>query len=154
MAESLYFEDIKVGDVFDGATTTLTEEKIIEFASDYDPQPMHTDKVWADQGPYGGLIASGFQTAALAFKLIWDTGILKDSNIIGAGMDKLRWYKPVKAGVPLTARAEVLALRESKSKPDRGLVTWGLSLVDDQGEPLVIYEDMAFLKKRTSTVAV
>ena len=76
---------------------------------------------------------------------------MTESNIIGAGMDKLRWYKPVKAEVPLRARAEVLGLRESKSKPDRGLVTWGFSLVDDQNELLVSYEDTAFLKKRAAS---
>jgi acyl dehydratase len=149
--ETRYFEDLKVGDAFESESVTLSEEKIMEFARDYDPQPMHLDKAWADTGPYGGLIASGFQSAALAFKLIWDTGLMTESNIIGAGMDKLRWYKPVKAGTPLSARVEVVALRESKSKPDRGLVTWGFSLVDEAGELLVSYEDTAFLKKRSAS---
>ena len=146
--ETKYFDDLRVGDAFESETVTLSEEKIVAFARDYDPQPMHLDKTWADAGPYGGLIASGFQTAALAFKLIWDTGLMSGSNIIGAGMDKVRWYKPVKAGTPLKARVEVLALRDSKSKPDRGLVTWGFSLIDGDGELLVSYEDIAFLKKR------
>ncbi|MGH6995279.1 MAG: MaoC/PaaZ C-terminal domain-containing protein, partial [Stellaceae bacterium] len=70
-----YFDDFKVGDKFTTATKTVTEDMIVGFANLYDPQPFHLDPVAAKHSIYGGLIASGFQTLAIGFRLIWDTGI-------------------------------------------------------------------------------
>lgn len=143
-----YFEELSPGDAFESDWSALEEDEIVAFAERYDPQPMHVDRDWARQGPHGGIIASGFQTVAETFRLIWDLGVLKDSNIIGAGLDEIRWYKPVKAGQRFRAKAEVLESRESRSKPDRGLVRWRFSLRDEAGDELLSYEDLSLMKKR------
>ncbi len=143
-----YFEDFSIGDVFESDWRALSEEEILNFAESYDPQPMHVDRAWAAQGPHGELIASGFQTTALAFRLFWDTGVMKGSNIIGIGLNEIRWYKPVKAGQRFRARGKIMGLRESRSKPDRGVVNLELSLIDEAGEMLLSYEDVSFVRKR------
>jgi acyl dehydratase len=143
-----YFEELSQGDAFESEWATLEEDEIVSFAERYDPQPMHVDRDWARQGPHGCLIASGFQTVAETFRLFWDLGVFKESNIIGIGLDEIRWYKPVKAGQPFRARAEVLEKRESKSKPDRGVVRWRFSLLDEAGEELLSYEDLSLMRKK------
>ena len=143
-----YFEEFSQGDVFESAWSTLEEAEIVAFAKRYDPQPMHIDRDWALAGPHGCIIASGFQTVAETFRLFWDLGVFKESNIIGIGLDEIRWYKPVRDGQRFRSRVEVLETRESKSKPDRGLVRIRLSLVDEAGEELLSYEDLSLVKKR------
>ena len=76
-----YFDDFAVGDKFVTAERALTEAMILDFAQDYDPQPFHTDPVAAKESIYGGIIASGFQTLALGFRLVWDTGVLAGSSM-------------------------------------------------------------------------
>ena len=143
-----YFEDFSPGDVFESDWSSLSEEEIVAFAERYDPQPMHVDRDWARQGPHGGIIASGFQTIGVTFRLFWDLGVFKGSNIIGIGLDEIRWTKPVKPDQRFRARVEVLETRESKSKPDRGLVRIRLALLDEAGEELLSYQDLSFTKKR------
>jgi acyl dehydratase len=146
---SLYFEDLKVGDVFLGGSIVLSEEQIISFARDYDPQPMHLDPKWAASGPHGCVIASGFQTAALAFRLFYDLGVLDESNIIGIGIDELRWHAPVKAGMRLRSKVTLMDKRESRSKPDRGIANWQFTLIDDEDTVLVSYTDMSIVRKKS-----
>jgi acyl dehydratase len=143
-----YYDELSVGDAFESDWSALEEDEIVAFAERYDPQPMHVDRDWARQGPHGAIIASGFQTVAETFRLFWDLGVLMDSNIIGAGLDEIRWYKPVKAGQRFRAKGEVLEMRESKSKPDRGLVRWRFSLIDEDGEELLSYEDLSLMRKK------
>jgi len=145
---SLYYEDLNPGDVFLSAPMVLSEGQIVSFARDYDPQPMHLDPEWASRGPHGCLIASGFQTAALAFRLFYDLGLLDESNIIGIGIDELRWHAPVKAGMRLRARVTLVDKRESKSKPDRGIAEWHFTLIDDEDRVLLSYTDKSLVRKR------
>lgn len=143
-----YFEDFSLGDVFESDWSSLSEEEIVAFAERYDPQPMHVDREWARQGPHGGIIASGFQTVGVTFRLFWDLGVFKGSNIIGIGLDEIRWHKPVKPDQRFRARVEVIDLRESKSKPDRGLVRIRLALLDEAGEEILSYQDLSLTRKR------
>ena len=143
-----YFEDFSPGDVFESDWSSLSEEEIVAFAERYDPQPMHVDREWARQGPHGGIIASGFQTIGVTFRLFWDLGVFKGSNIIGIGLDEIRWQKPVKPDQRFRARVEVLETRESKSKPDRGLVRIRLALLDEAGEEMLSYQDLSLTRKR------
>ncbi|WP_174823636.1 MaoC family dehydratase [Ruegeria arenilitoris] len=122
MISGKYFDDLSVGDVFDTGGITLTEGSIIDFALTYDPQPFHVNKVAATDSIFGGVVASGFQTIALTFRLFRDTGVLTGTNLGGHGMDEVRWLAPVLPGDTLRARITVELLTPSRSKPDRGTV--------------------------------
>ena len=118
----MYFDDFKAGDELASTGATITEAQIIDFALKFDPQPFHVDVTAASAGPFGGLIASGFHTLALSFRLFWQTGALNDGSIGSPGIDEVRWLRPVRPGDTLRVRAKVVETRPSRSKPDRGVV--------------------------------
>jgi acyl dehydratase len=103
-----YFEDLRVGDTESFGSYTVTREEIVEFASQYDPQPFHVDPDAAAESPFGGLVASGWHTSAMTMRLLVD-GYLDDAATRGAlGIDELRWLDPVQPGDTLTARTEIV----------------------------------------------
>ena len=117
-----YFEDFRAGDIIELGATTVSAEEIVAFARRYDPQPFHMDQGQAKQSIYGGLIASGWHTAALFMRLMVD-GLLNRSASMGSpGVDQLRWLKPVRPDDRLRAQLTVLETIPSRSKPDRGIV--------------------------------
>ncbi len=93
-----YFEDYKVGEIWQSRGYTFTESAIIDFALIYDPQPFHIDIGAAEKGPYTGLIASGFQTLAITFRLLWQERQFTASSMGSPGFEQLRWLKPVRPG--------------------------------------------------------
>ncbi len=119
--DALYFDDFKPGDRFESAGKTLSEAEILDFAWRYDPQPIHSDKVAAEASPYGGLIASGFQTLVTCFRLLWQTNLLDAASLGSPGIEELKWIKPVHPDDTLRTVIEVLETRPSSSKPDRGI---------------------------------
>lgn len=143
-----YVEDYEVGEAFVTRSHELTEDEVVSFAQSYDPQPIHTDKEYAETGPFGGLIASGFQTVALAFTLWVELGHLKDVSLGGPGMDEVRWLKPVYAGDRVTAHITILEARVSKSKPDRGLVVLGFELTNQKDEIVLTWRSLTMVKSR------
>lgn len=143
-----YFEDFTVGEKFTTRAITLSEGLILDFALMYDPQHMHTDKVKAEAGPFGGLIASGFQTLALSFRQFYDLGLVVQSNIIGPGMDEVRWTAPVHAGDTIHSEWEVLEARASESKPDRGIVRWRCMTFNQRHDKVMSYESVTILRRR------
>lgn len=143
-----YFDDFKVGDKFATATKIVTEDMIVGFAKLYDPQPFHLDPVAAKHSIYGGLIASGFQTLAIGFRLIWDTGILAAGSMGSPGFDELRWLKPVRPGDTLRVEMEVVESRPSQSKPDRGIMRGAYRYLNQNGEAVLTYTAMHLLRRR------
>lgn len=133
----MYFEDFKAGDEFTSPGITLTETQIIDFALRFDPQPFHVDVTAAAAGPFGGLIASGFHTAALSFRLFWQTGVLGEASLGSPGIDELRWLRPVRPGDTLHVKATVLEARRSTSKPDRGIVRIAYATWNQHGEQVL-----------------
>jgi len=120
---TLYLEDFKVGDTHEfPGRYTFTREAIIAFAREYDPQPFHVDEDSAARSIYGGLIASGWQTASVTFRLAVDGLIGRAASLGSPGVDELRWLEPVRPGDTVKVRAELLEVRNSQSKPDRGIV--------------------------------
>lgn len=118
----LYLEDLHVGDRFGSDSLEVTEEETIAFARDFDPQPFHLDPRAAEQSVFKELVASGWHTAAMSMKL-FVTGKLKlAGGSVGLGVDELRWPRPVKPGDTLRLETEILDVRPSKSKPDRGII--------------------------------
>jgi acyl dehydratase len=145
--DGLYFEDFPQGRVFDTPGITLTEAAIIDFASRYDPQPFHLDREAAAQSMFEGLVASGFHTLCLSFRLFTQLNLLPN-NLGGPGLDGVRWLKPVRPGDTIRCRVTVAEARPSSSKPDRGIITWGFETLNQDGAVVMTALSMSFLKRR------
>jgi acyl dehydratase len=123
MSDYAYFEDFVVGLKRETAPVTVSAEEIIDFARQFDPQPMHIDPE-AAKAITGGLIASGWHTASLTMRMLITGGHYNPApGTLGLGFENLRWLKPVRPGDSLRLRLEVMAVRASRSRPDRGIVT-------------------------------
>ncbi|MGH3247539.1 MAG: MaoC family dehydratase [Trebonia sp.] len=129
-----YFEDYVPGATADCGSFTVSEADIIAFAKEYDPQPFHVDPVGAKDGPFGGLIASGWHTTSLMMRQLADYYISPESGLGAAGVDELRWPKPVRPADTLSVRATVIEARRSTSKPDRGIVRSLVELTNSDGD--------------------
>ena len=140
--DTRYLDDLKPGDRFVSGGLTLTEAEIIDFAFRYDPQPFHLDANAAADSPYGGLIASGFQSIAVCFRLFIQSGIFAESSIGSPGLDELRWLAPVRPGDTLKSVVEVLDVRPSQSKPDRGIARLLYKAENQRGETVLVYEPL------------
>lgn len=130
----LYLEDYTVGRVFETAPVTLEADEIIWFARQYDPQPFHTDPETAKDTVFGGLIASGFQTVAVATGQFIATGAVAETGLGGPGLDDIRWTAPVRPGDTLRTVVEVAEARVTKSDPGRGVVRLAFAVSTDAGE--------------------
>lgn len=146
----MFFEDFTVGAELTSSGITVTEAQIIDFALKFDPQPFHVDVAAATAGPFGGLIASGFHTAALSFRLFWQTGALTDGSLGSPGVDELRWLRPVRPGDTLHVVAKVLESRRSASKPDRGVVKMSYTTVNQHDETVMTLIGNQLLRTRPS----
>jgi len=144
----MFLEDFSVGDEFTSPGITLTETQIIDFGLRYDPQPFHVDVTAAAAGPFGGLIASGFHTAALSFRLFWQIGLIHDSSIRSPGIDELRWLKPVRPGDTLRVSVKIIEVRRSTSKPDRGVVRMQYATLNQKGETVMTLIGNQLLRAR------
>lgn len=146
--DTRYLDDLQPGERFCTGGVTLTEAEIIDFAWRYDPQPFHLDTGAAEQSPYGGLIASGFQSLALCFRLFIQTGVLAQSSLGSPGIDELRWLAPVRPGDTLHCEVEVLETRPSSSKPDRGISRLRYAAVNQRGETVMTFVIAHLLRRR------
>jgi acyl dehydratase len=131
-----FFEDYPTGAVFDIGSFTVSEREIIDFARQYDPQDMHVNPAIAAAGPFGGVIASGWQTIALMMRL-FVANFLPKNGLAAPGIDELRWPRPVRPADTLRVRVTIEEARRSRNKPDRGLVR-GLVEVFNQNDELVL----------------
>lgn len=147
-----HFEDYPVGAVIDLGRFTLTEADIIDFATRFDPQTMHVDPVWAEDGPFGGIIASGWHTIAAMMRLFVDN-FLPHAGLVSPGIDELRWLLPVRPDEALQVQATIVEARRSRSRPDRGLVTSFVEVLNDAGEPVLTMRPMNFIRCRTESLA-
>jgi acyl dehydratase len=143
-----YFDDFTVGERFLTRGVTLTESLIIDFAMTYDPQPFHVDVEAARQSNYGGLIASGFHTLALGFRLVLETGIFRSASMGSPGFDELRWLKPVRPGDTLRVEFEVMEKTPSRSKPDRGILRMAYRIKNQKDETVLTFLAMQLLKRK------
>ena len=128
-----FLDDLTPGQRFTSQGLTLTEAEIIDFAWRYDPQPFHLDTGAAANSPYGGLIASGFQTLAICFRLFIQSGVLAESSMGSPGVDEVRWLAPVRPGDTLRSEIQVIEVQPSKSKPDRGIARLRYQAVNQRG---------------------
>jgi len=137
--DTRYLDDLNPGQTFSTPGVTLTEAEIIDFAWRYDPQPFHLDANAAAESPYGGLIASGFQSLAVCFRLFIQSGILAESSLGSPGIDELRWLAPVRPGDTLHCEVEVLEVRPSRSKPDRGIARLRYQAINQRSEVVLSF---------------
>jgi acyl dehydratase len=118
----LYLEDLRVGQRFVSGTHLIDEEQIRMFAKQFDPQPFHLDAETAKATLFEGLVASGWHTAAITMRLLVESGLSIAGGIIGAG-GEISWPNPTRPGDVLQVESEVLELRPSRSRSDRGITT-------------------------------
>ena len=135
----MYFEDFPVGYSYTTDHYLVSQDEIIDFAQQWDPQPFHIDEAAAQDYPYGGLIASGWHTLLISFRLMLETGKLKECSIGSPGMQELRWLLPVKPGDTLCNKAIVESAKLSKSKPDRGFVTVQYEVLNQNEQKVASY---------------
>ena len=120
--EDYYFEDYPVGRLAKLGEISVGESEMVDFARRYDPQPFHVDKVLASQSMYGGIIASGWFTCAITMKALVENYLSPSSSLGSPGIDELKWLAPVRPGDRLSISCEVVEARESRSRPDRGVI--------------------------------
>jgi acyl dehydratase len=143
-----YFEDYPPGLTVECGSFTVSEPEIIAFAKEYDPQPFHVDAVAAATGPFGGLIASGWHTTALMMRLLVDNFVSPQSSLGAAGIDEIRWPKPVRPGDTLHVRVTVLEARRSSSKPDRGIMRSKAEVTNQNGDQVMTLTAINFILVR------
>ena len=142
-----YLDDFEVGERFRGVGITVSEAQILDFALAYDPQPFHINKEAAAESPYGGLIASGFQTLAIGFRSFYQAGVINHCSLGSPGLDELRWLKPVRPGDTLHAETVVRSTRASRSKPDRGIVHMDWAVKNQAGEVVMTFTGIHLLRR-------
>lgn len=148
MTTRYFFEDFEPGQIYDLGNHLVSREEIIEFASEFDPQPFHLDEEAGAASILGGLAASGWHTASITMRLLVD-GLLGQSSCQGSpGVDKLVWRKPVYAGDTLTARMEVIAARPLQSRPNMGMVMMRLETHNQNGVLVMHYDNPALFGRR------
>jgi len=135
-ARRLYLEDLQVGQRFGSGTVAVTPDAIKAFAAQFDPQPFHLDEAAAEASLFGGLAASGWHTAALTMKLLVGGEFLPHGGLIGAAVDEFRWPRPVRPGDVLRVDSEILEIRPSRSRPERGMVKARIVTSNQAGEPV------------------
>jgi acyl dehydratase len=143
-----YFEDFYAGQEIDLGTREVTEDEIVAFASQFDPQPFHVDRDAAARSIYGGVIASGWHTCSMMMRMVVDGLMAKSSSMGSPGLDGVRWLAPVRAGDTLNVRYQTTQVKASNSKPDRGVVWSKWVAVNQHGETVCTVEGMGMFARR------
>ncbi|CAG4907103.1 MULTISPECIES: MaoC/PaaZ C-terminal domain-containing protein [Acidithrix] len=138
---AIYFDDFEVGQTFVGGGRTFTEAEIITFAHSYDPQAMHIDRVYAEDGSFKGLIASGFHTLSIAWWLFLKLGLVEGSMKIGIGVDEVRWKRPVRPGDTVALTVEIIE-KSLTSANDSGRVHFSHTLKNQANEVVLTYNSL------------
>ena len=146
--QDLYFEDFKVGDRFVSPGVTVSESMILDFAFKYDPQPFHIDVEAAKASSFGGLIASGFQTLALGFRMFLETGAFRACGMGSPGIDEVRWPRPVRPGDTIRTELTILEITPSRSKPDRGIFKTAVRMLNQRDEEVLTFKGMHLIRRR------
>jgi len=146
----LYFEDFVSGTRKRLGSVTLSAEDIIEFASEYDPQPMHTDETAARQSMFGGLVASGWQGCCLIMRLFYDGFLHEVASLGGPGIQETKFLKPVRPGDTLTLEVSFGDKRVSKSRPTMGFVGVHYELLNQHGACVTSMDNVIMISRRDS----
>ena len=145
-----YLEDFREGEVWQSKSIVIGEDEMIAYARANDPQPMHVDPDAAKYGPFGGIIASGWQIAALSMRLFIEAGGHGDTPLVGLGIDELRWKHVVRPGDVLRTTREIVEVRRSASKPDRGTIRTRVSVLNQRNETVMTYYALGQVRARNA----
>lgn len=145
---TLYWEDFAAGSDLEVGHHTFTKEAIVAFARDFDPQPFHIDPVAAKGSAFGGLVASGWHTCAIAMRLMCDAYVNRTVSLGSPGVEAVRWPHPVRPGDTVTYRRRVVESRASKSKPHMGLVRTQWIGVNQRGETVLEVDGWGMFGRR------
>ena len=147
----LHFEDFPVGEAVEYGATTVTGEAIVDFARQFDPQAFHLDEAAARETMTGGLIASGWHTAAMLMRMSCDYFLNRSTSQGGPGVEEISWVKPVRPGDILGVRRATLGARPSKSRPEIGLVEFAFDVVNQSGEVVMTQRGVILFKRRQTS---
>jgi len=145
-----YFEDYHPGAVHEFGSIKVDEQEVLDFGRRYVPLAYHVDPEAAKQSIYGGVIASGWHTAALMMRLYVENYLSQVANLGSPGGDELRWDKPVFPGDELSVRATVLEARRSETRPDRGIVRTFIEVLNQKQQVVMSMKMVNFVKRRQS----
>jgi acyl dehydratase len=145
-----YWDDYEVGQKFPLGSATFTEQEIVDFARQFDPQPFHIDVEAASQSMYGGIIASGWHIAAKMMRLFVDNYVDRRTALGSPGLDELRWLKPVRGGDVLTGWVECAGKVESKSRPTMGIIHEHWHVTNQKGELVMTTKGINMVRRRPS----
>lgn len=148
MIRRWYFEDFHPGQEIELGERTVSEEEIIAFARQFDPQPFHVDREAAGASIYGGVIASGWHTCSLMMRMVVDGLMCSASSMGSPGLDRVRWLRPLRAGDTLKVRYLTTQVKASNSKPDRGVVWSRWTATDQHGEEICTIDGMGMFGRR------
>jgi acyl dehydratase len=148
--EDRYFEDYVSGAVHEFGSIAVDEHEVLEFGKRYVPLSYHVDKEAAKKSIYGGVIASGWHTAALMMRLYTENYLSQVANLGSPGGDELRWDQPVFPGDELSVRATVLEARRSESRPDRGIVRTFIEVLNQKRQVVMSMKMVNFVRLRNS----
>lgn len=142
-----WFDNLEVGMRFKSDEVTVSKEDILRFATEFDPQPFHTDEVAAQTSILNGLAASGWHTAAITMRLAVTTRPFGPHPLFGAGVDELRWMKPVRPGDTLHVEGEIVELVRSRTKP-QGIARIKWTAYNQDGEAVYTCTPIAIVPSR------
>ena len=137
-ASERYLEDFEIGQTFRSGPRRIEKDRALAFAAEFDPQPFHLDEAAARHSIFGGLVASGWHTAATTMRLMVDSDLKPAGGLIGAGFDECRFPRPVRPGDALRIACEVIDARPSKSRPEQGLVKLRTTTLNQQDETVMV----------------
>ena len=143
-----YLEDYVEGALHAFGPVTITEDEIVRFGKQFDPQLFHIDPDGARQTVYGGLIASGWHTCSLFMRLFVEQYLPVQASLGSPGVDELRWLKPVRPGDALTLRVTVHQVKPSRSKPDRGVLFSFCEMLNQAGDVVATMMAMNLIRYR------
>ena len=144
-----YFDDFTPGQTFVSPATTVTREQIIAFATEFDPNPFHHDEEVARQAGYPGIIASGFHTLSISFRLFFDLGLWSTAILPSPGLSSIKFVRPLFPNQQIRIRAEVLECIPSRSRPDQGLLRFQHDTLGDSDELILTAECLHRLRRRS-----
>jgi acyl dehydratase len=142
-----YLEDVVVGERYKVGPVEVAEAECLAFSRAYDPQPMHLDEE-AARPRFGGIIASGWFTIALVMRMFVEAKLLGDSEVLGMGVEQLRWRQPVRPGDTLEIEIEAASVKPSQSNPRFGVVTFGVTTRNQRGEVVMTHSPSCWVPRR------
>lgn len=146
--DKLCYEDLEVGRVIAGGDHLMTREDAIRFAREFDPQPFHLDDEAAARTHFGRLAASGWHTVAVTMRMVVEHVLSRTESMGGAGIDQLRWERPVYPGDRLSMRFMLVAKRRSRSRPEMGIVSNRVEALNQHGDVVMSYNSTAMIRVR------